>query len=390
MKDSNPFLSAVMRKVRAGRPRLELSEPFFTRLERVPRGNYVEVWFLTSGCSWDARGGCTMCNYGAGPRALPPQFMQQAVARALAELPVEPAELMVSPSGGMLDEREVPRLARTAIFQEMSRSKSELLMIETRAETATAARLQEFRDAFPDRALAIEFGLESSSPWISEFCVNKGAEPERFVTAAAAARARKIAVYANVCVGTAFLSEREAVEDAVQTARWAWANGASRVVLFPLHVKRFTLLHELHQAGRYAQTSLWTLVECLHRLGPGNSHRLEIAWYKTYYTQESKATFPPTTCAQCVSQVVEQLDRYRQTLDFAVVEELAAFPCPCREQWQRGLCADEPLPLSARVGRAYEFLGSTLLPEGADDLAIALQRLHREPAPSFSTHDHIP
>ncbi|WP_131989758.1 hypothetical protein [Chthoniobacter flavus] len=311
--------------------------------------------------------------------------MQQAVEQALAVLPVAPAELMVSPSGGMLDDREVPPKARQGIYAAMAKSTADLLLIETRSETATERHLDEYRATFPHRSLAIEFGLESASSWISTFCVNKGAEPDRFAAAAAAAHRREIGVYANVCIGTAFLSARESVEDAVQTARWAFAHGGERVVLFPLHIKRFTLLEVLHHAGLYPRVSLWSLVECLRRLGSENSHRVEIAWYKSYYTQKSKMTFSPTTCDICLPTVLTLMDTYRQTQDFAVIEKLAAFSCACHEEWRAAIEAEPSSSLPERVLRSYEFLDDHLGVGARDELASVSRRLFVEEPFTYAT-----
>ena len=360
MKDTNQFLSAVMRKVRAAQPALDRAEPSFTRVEQVPSGNYVEIWFLTSGCTWDANGGCTMCNYGAGPRDISEGFMENAVEHAIAALEVQASELMVSPSGGMLDEREVPLRVRQRIFSSMAKTSAETLLIETRAETATDRNLDTYVSALPGRRLAIEFGLESASPWISEYCVNKGAEPGLFASAAAAARSRGISVYANICLGTAFLSQSEAVEDCVRSARWALDNGADRVVLFPVHIKRFTLLDTLFQQGMYTKVSLWSLVESLMRLGPTYSHRVEIAWYKSYYTQKTKVTIEPNTCALCYPTVLALLDVYRRTQKFSIVEELYKVECPCRKQWRQEQESKIVETLPIRVYRAYESLDQLL------------------------------
>jgi uncharacterized Fe-S cluster-containing MiaB family protein len=64
---NSSFLSEVMIHLRQERPKIKTEPPFYNRVEKSREGNYVEVWFLTSGCQWDSHGGCTMCNYGQGP-----------------------------------------------------------------------------------------------------------------------------------------------------------------------------------------------------------------------------------------------------------------------------------------------------------------------------------
>ncbi len=167
---NNIVLSAVMRQVRARRPPLPLSQPYFTRVERVPAGNYVEIWFLTTGCTWDGSGGCTMCNYGAGP-PVPAEAMVDAVREAVAEVRVEPHELMISPSGGMWDKHEVTEAAVREMYVLARAANPGKFMVETRAETVSGARLAEMQEALPGVRLAVEVGLESHSDAVLRYCV---------------------------------------------------------------------------------------------------------------------------------------------------------------------------------------------------------------------------
>ena len=55
------------------------------------------------------------------------------------------------------------------------------------------------------------------------------------------------------------------------------------------------------------------------------------------------------------------LDVYRDTRDFGVVQELAAFECECKDEWQSSLDEDAPMPLKERVARLYEAIGLDVL-----------------------------
>ena len=326
--DSNPYLAAVMRAVRSGRPMLPEDQPFFTRVEKVPAGNYVEVWFRTGGCTWDRAGGCTMCNYGFGSKVDAPGAVA-SVAAAMSQLPAHPHELMISPSGGMWDPLEVPPEALQPIYRMAAQAGPERFFVETRAETVSAERLAEMRAELPSTNLAVEVGLESAYDPVLVYCVNKGSGVATFRKAADLVRAAGAQMYANVSLGTAFLTRASAVRDAVGTVSWVLDNGADTAVLFPLHIKPYTLLSFLAERGRYQPMTLWDLVEALSILGPERTHRVEIAWYKSYYDTSKKITTSPTGCARCHDRLLTQLDRYRATLDFALIDELAAHRCDC-------------------------------------------------------------
>jgi archaeosine synthase beta-subunit len=352
--DTNPFLGAVMRAVRSGRPTLRADQPFFNRVERVPNGNYAEIWFRTGGCTWDHVGGCTMCNYGFGEHISASTAVESV--RAALESLTEPAdELMISPSGGMWDPREAPTSALVPIYKLASEIKPRRFFVETRAETVTEERIAELRQAFPDTELAVELGLESSHDGILAYCVNKGSGNQQFLRAADMLRGQGILVYANVSLGTAFLDRPMAVRDAVSTVRWALDHGATNAVVFPLHVKPFTLLQVLQQHGEYEPVSLWDLVEVLNALGPDLSPKVEIAWYKSYYDTAAKVTTSPVGCALCTERIVAQLDRYRATQQYEVVADLELSRCKCSLPR-----AFEVLPL-----RSDEQLASSILDQYA-------------------------
>jgi radical SAM enzyme (TIGR01210 family) len=326
--DSNPYLAAVMRAVRSNRPMLPEDQPFYTRVEKVPAGNYVEVWFRTGGCTWDRAGGCTMCNYGFGPAVDAPGAVA-SVAAALDDLDEYPNELMISPSGGMWDPLEVPTDALRPIYDLAAAARPSRFLVETRAETVTAERLDEMRGALPGVDLAVEVGLESAFDPVLAYCVNKGSGVATFDAAARSVHAAGATMYANVSLGTAFLDRAAAVRDAVGTVRWALDHGADTTVLFPLHIKPFTLLDFLAVRGRYRPVTLWDLVDALAALGAERAAHVEIAWYKSYYDTSKKITTSPTGCGRCHDTLMDRLDRYRATLDFAHIDELVARRCSC-------------------------------------------------------------
>ena len=355
---SNPLLSKVMAVIRSDRPLLPVDQPFFNRIEHVPAGRYAELWFRTAGCTWDKQGGCTMCNYGASQRPSTESAIA-SVRAGLAELPDPIEELMISPSGSLLDPVEVDPAVRREVYALAERRQVGRFLLETRSEYVTDETMAELRDSQPSgRALAIEIGLESSDPWKLRYCVNKGHGPEDFVRAVEVARRHGVEVYANVCLGTAFLSPLEALEDAHDSTLWALNHGASHVVLFPLHVKPYTLLDNLSQEGRYSTVSLWSLVEILHRLDPALLPRVEIAWYRSYYDTAAKIRTSPGTCPHCHARVVTMLDDYRAHQTRASVDELMTLACDCREIWRASLVRPEE-PLASRVEREYQALAAS-------------------------------
>lgn len=383
MELRNLFLEQVMRKVREHRPLLPKSKAFYNRFESVRAGTFAEVWFMTRGCSWDHQGGCTMCNYGRG-EDLNADEIVDAVQAALDDLKREIDELLVSPSGGMLDSAEVPISTRRRIYGLVREFPSKKFLIETRCETITEDAVKELVEAVPDRKLGIEVGLESSCAWIQRFCVNKGSHPDNFRKAAAIARRFDVDFYANVALGTAFLSVAEAIDDCCASVRWALSNGATNAIVFPLHVKPYTLLNRMFDEKLYRPPSLWSLVEVLRELGPELQGHTEIAWYRSYYDDPSKIMLSPTTCPQCIDRVLDLLDGYRATQSSAYVDQLSAITCSCKDSWRRELAASPQQPLQERTFGLYELLAENFDLQPWWKLNSAAVRLSM-----FSTVPHV-
>ena len=359
---NNPLLSSVMHQLRRTRPRLSAEVPFYNRVEKSHGGNYVEVWFLTSGCQWDARGSCTMCNYGQGPNRTEDEIVE-AVRQGLAAIDVDVRELVVSPSGSMLDPLEVPINARRRIYTLINDFPAPKFTFETRAETVNGEAIKEFVESIPGKQLGVEIGLESSNGWIQRFCVNKGSHPKQFIEASRILTSNNINVYANISLGTAFLNPGESIKDALDSTRWALTNGADIAVLFPIHVKPYTLLAWLYQKGLYRPPSLWSLVEVLYQLGPELMSRTEISWYRNYYNDPSKVIASPTTCNRCQEEVLGLLDEYRNFQSPSVINQLRGIQCECKDAWKEEINNSPTLPLPYRVLETYRELANYFLPD---------------------------
>lgn len=334
-----------------------------TSQEIVDGAPFVRIWFRTAGCTYDRQGLCTMCNYGVGEPVT--DSVVDAIAAALDEVPLDDrATVLVSPSGSMFDPREVPDAIRQSILAAVARSSAGTVLCETRPETVTGDRMAEFALLLGDKAGVIEMGLESADPWVLQWLVNKKLDLEEFRAATETCHRHGLRVLANVSLGTAMLSPRHAIEDAERSIRWAIDAGVDACVVFPLHVREWTLLSWLWRHNRYQPVSLWSLVEVLQRVGRDYPGRVSAAWYRDYddgVGEVGAATSmpiltSPTSCPDCAADVETALDEYRDSADTAVLDRLVERACPCRTEWLRTL--DEP-PFD--VGEAYQSIGNAIM-----------------------------
>lgn len=335
--------------VKRDRERFWDAHDYFIRQGRRQGLNEALIFFRTRGCRHDAKGGCTMCDYSAGPPTTAEE-MVSSVERALKELPPNIESVLVSPSGSLLDSWEVPVRAREGILDLLSRSPISRIAFETRAETLDPDVVASCREALGDKHVRVYVGLESADSWVSTYAINKDLDLDCFRRAMSSLREQSMTGVANVLLGAPFLDEREALEDTVATARWALANGAQEVCLFPCHVKRWTQVHLLHQHSLYKPPSLWSMVEVLSRLGESNGPQIELAWLTSLGAFNVVAS--PDVCAQCHDEVVGRLNDFAASGRWTDLSGLWDMACPCRDNWNKSIASK--VDPSARVERAVE------------------------------------
>lgn len=359
----SPFLSLVAATIRRGRPLLPAESGWTVRTETVAGAPFIRVWFRTAGCNYDRQGRCTFCDYGRGPATSADQmktFVQDAIAAAGPLAPS--ATILVSPSGSMLDEREVPAAARRSILEVVAATDVGTLLVETRAETVSVAGLAELADLLRGRRVAIEVGLESADPWVARYALNKGLAPGIYQRAVRRIGDAGMAAQSNVLIGAPFLSAAEAVRDAESTVRSVLSTASSSAIIFPIHVRRWTVLGELWDLGLYQPPSLWALVEVLERLDD-LAERVSISWYRDYNGGggSTAALASPTTCPSCETKALRVLDAFRATGSRTALAAFDQWPCTCRSRWRALLAQPGDGSREDMAAAAYQALSHRVL-----------------------------
>lgn len=372
--NSNRVLKQITYEIYRNRPLMPRKYRTNYRIERANNGFLCDLWFLTVGCVHDAQGGCVMCNYGKGDRSIA-AVEQERILRELRQivekLPFTFEDFLLTPSGSMLDTREVSRDMREQLVPILKEVRAKRFIIETRANTVTEEGLQFLKTVVPGAEKYIEIGLESSNDWVLKHCINKNSTFSEFRTAVQNAHAHGIFVTANVGLGVPFMSERASIHNAVQTIRDALDAGADSVVVFPYHIKHGTLLDVMHRNRMYECVSLWALAEVLGNF-PDQLDLIQISWYKDYFGEERSYIYSsPGTCPRCGAAVLKELDRYRESQDGGCIERLRQYPCACRTNWEASLLTQSKTIDVESVVRLYRRLAG----EFSVDQALLEQEL---------------
>lgn len=352
----NPILRTVMKRIYENRVPLPLNTITSVRYERVQDEVFSDVWFMTPGCAHDRKGGCTMCNYGKG-HEIDSDIILQELEERVKQLPPKLQELVVTPTGSMLDEREVPEDFRRKILGLFRGLYIHDFLIETRADTISPDKLEDLKTYISADKINIEIGMECCDDWVLRNCVNKNISTWDFKKAVEMIHAAGMAACANVGAGIPFLSERCNIRLAQQTIRRAFDLGFDSVVLFPYHVKPGTLLEWLWRNGTYSCCSLWSLSEIMSVFDREVLNNIQISWYRNYYTDKSKVLTSPDSCEVCREHVLALYDEYRNHPGEQALDALLAYSCGCRDTWKENLMLQSETPEIDKIIEVYRVLG---------------------------------
>lgn len=355
-KKINPILNLITQKIYQDRKPLPEMPRISTRYEKVQDKVFSEIWFMTPGCSHDRNGGCTMCNYGKGHYVSHEKILQE-LGGQIEKLPENLQELIVTPTGSMLDDREVPRELFVEILKLLENVITNVFLIETRADTVAAEKLKLMQQYIHADRIFIEIGVEACNDWILRNCVNKNMNMEELEKAVEIIHDSGMYACANIGIGIPFLNERMSIITALDSVKTAFRMGFDTVVLFPYHVKPGTLSAYLWEQGEYRCCSLWALIQALEMLPQKILGQVHISWYRNYYDDKKKILRSPDTCDACREEVLELLDLYRNYPGAESMEKLRFLSCGCRKAWKEKVFSQPDNVDMDRIAMVYRWLG---------------------------------
>ncbi|NOZ59850.1 MAG: archaeosine biosynthesis radical SAM protein RaSEA [Euryarchaeota archaeon] len=288
------------------------------------------VVLSTRGCAWALRGGCTMCGYVYdSSRQVGQEEVLQQLRQALAGLEGV-AYLKVFNSGSFFDPGEIAPETRREIYRLVNSLGVERLQVESRPEYISREVVEE-AVALLEPELEVGIGLETTSDYIREVCINKGFTLAEFARALEVCRGAGAKVKAYLLIKPPFLTEAEAIEDAVRSALKAARMGVSRLSFNPVNVQRGTLVEELFKRGEYRPPWLWSVVEVVRRV----KARVDIP---VVCSPSGAGTGRgASNCGRCDARVVEALRSFSATQEMRHLEELS---CACKRRWREELALE--------------------------------------------------
>jgi radical SAM enzyme (TIGR01210 family) len=366
-------MSTVARRFRQTHPLNELDDE--SGVYYLPTGTQGSshfkplVWFPSRGCVWSLSGGCTMCNFGMTSRQLDMDEVLAQWDQLLERLGEGIQRLHIGPGGSFFTDAEVPAAVRVAVIRRLARLPFlRAVGMETRAPFVTEQKLEEVVSALPPSVerLTLGFGLECVSDLPRLVCINKGYGPTEILrtldimrTVESRHAGLTIAFEAYVMLKPIFMSEQEAIGEALQTIDWVLRHGGETAVLFLNTVKENTLQAVL--AGPLEKPSSICYRPPFLRSAIEVLLQLPDEWREKTVVLGPQSAMPahqlPKSCALCSWPLNGALVAHNLYRDPAVLHGAAAIVCPCKDEWEQELGADSET-LVARATRGIEWLES--------------------------------
>ncbi len=338
----------------------------------------IMVVLRSTGCEhYETKSGCSMCAHYDGTTENPVraiEYMNQwksVISGKALEAHVENFDINNYPVlclynlGSFLNPKEIPPSAARGMFKSISSLKGiEKTIIESRPEYVTRESLENIRDV--DAGLIeVGIGLESSNSTIRELCHHKNLpELAVFEDAIDMLHEHGFKALAYINLKPIFLTENEAVQDAVSTALYALKQGIDAISIEPTSLQNHSLTDLLSNIGMYRVPWLWSVrqvVEGIYNQMPDTKLDIRLGGYFDEEILsgsqgaapgvERNELFPHTTsgnCSKCTPRMVEAVKEFNRTYDPQVLYDEQ--PCEeCYPVWQASMAVNDSRPITQRI-----------------------------------------
>jgi hypothetical protein len=282
--------------------------------------NCLTIILRTKGCYWDR---CLMCGYlRDADRRVEIENLKNQRDFALSRYDMDFGILKIFTSGSFFDEREIPEKFREYVYENMLNSGFRKLIVESRPEFIKKEKI-----SFPSNlTLEVGIGLETANDFIREYCINKGFKFENYVNAVSVLKEEKAGVKTYLLLKPPFLSEREAIEDMIDSAR-AIADYTDVVSLNLMNIPSGTYLERLWKWKLYRPPWLWSAVKVLKEI-----RQIGLEVISDPIAAGKKRG--PHNCGKCDESVAESIKNFSLSQN---IEEFDGLRCDCIHLWRKVL-----------------------------------------------------
>jgi radical SAM enzyme (TIGR01210 family) len=325
MTEISEFCHDLKAKMKPKKGRLDRPVAFWSEPDRY-QDEIIDAFVIilkTKGCSWAHESGCTMCGYfnDSAFTDISDDDLLSQFHNAMESYNNEPV-VKIFTSGSFFDPDEIKEKIQTKILKELSKT-TKKIAVESRPEYVTNKHIKRCDNDLSENNLEVGIGLESAHDDIRNFNINKGFSFQDYQTAANVLHDHHHLLKTYVLVKPPFLSEKQAIHDAIETIR-AIANITDTISLNPTNVQRATLVEYLWKRHYYRPPWLWSINEILKQGSKMTKKRLQCD------VVGGGSRRGPHNCKNCDKSVLKNIRKFSLTQD---ISDLNFSECECKQQW---------------------------------------------------------
>jgi len=285
------------------------------------------------GCEWAKKtGGCTMCALSKKCQEIGKNFSGNDLI-SLCKIAIDlttkkrPINLTIYNGGSFLNNKEIPEEAQLKICRMVEKDPSiKKLFIESRVEFIDEQKIKSLKKELKNKTLIIGIGLESQDDKIRNTFIRKGLNKKDYEEKIKLLKENGVKIISYVFLKPIYLSEKEAIEEAIKTIDYAFKAGTDEVALEIAFIQEGTVMEKLFRENKYKPPWLWSVIEVIkktYNLGPIN-----VGGFGD--------TPPPiaisSNCNLCSSKIKDSLQQYRETHNINLLNDLR---CSCYKLYKK-------------------------------------------------------
>lgn len=268
----NPLLSFKVNNLRSEYLNLIESDyqpKLWSNVEETESECIITIVIPTKGCSWalSESGGCSVCGYvndSSRSHPIPSNRILDRIEQLLnRNYQKKPIILKIFNSGSFFDEEDVPQNLRLSIVKLLKENERiRKLAVESRPQYIlnNVNAIEQLKNQIDPIFLEIGIGLESSNNAVLRDCLNKGVFVEDYEKSVQKLQSSGIRIKSYIFIKPPFLTELEAINDAIKTAQDAFKIGTDIISLNPCNIQNGTLIHHLYRKDSYQPPWLWSIL----------------------------------------------------------------------------------------------------------------------------------
>ena len=295
-----------------------------------------------------------MCGHLSGSskgQTVPDRQLQNQFNQAIDGFDFSQCPMLCLYNGGsFLNEREIsPSLRRYMLKRIKDIPHVKRLIIESRPEFISDEILDEIEEIMTDTVVEIGVGVETSNELLRDLVLNKGVTTEDLKIAGSRFRNRKnIKMLAYILVNPPFLTEAEAIEDAVKSLEFARDIGTEIASLEAVSIQHLTLVSFLAEAGFYKPPWIWSMFEIVKKTAHLDLD-LRIGGFEFFPIPKEFTS----NCGACDEEMVRRINHFNLTNDLSSICDCTC-PSQCDRLWKNDLEKKNDLELTSRICTIFD------------------------------------